>query len=58
MHNVRRLFFKELRESISEWQIKIAGAEEILNPNPGHSRDAIDPGIGRANEDIVMTTLA
>ena len=58
MDNVRLLIFEILRQPIGKRQIKIAGAKQILNPNPCQSSDAVDPGIGRANQRIVMTPLA
>jgi len=58
MDHIRFLFFEKLRKPVGKRQVKIAGAEQVLNPNSGHSRDAIYPGIGRANQRIVMTALA
>jgi hypothetical protein len=58
MDDIRPLFFEELREPIGEWQIEITGAKQVLNLNPCHARKAVDSGIGRANKNIVVPTLA
>jgi hypothetical protein len=57
MHDIGPLLLEELRETVAEGQIEIAGAEEILHTNFRLACDGVNPGIRRTDEDVLMATF-